>query len=178
MESADHRVSGRFDEYGQFRGNVRIYNEDFIDHVIPWTGGRGLETNCGPFEIEFGYVSGTQRESRLQPDEWKRITSKLNQIGGLYVYKDRIRILPYGNSDIDWLDIEERRTRGAGYYFFSYRRVFGAVKLTREHNGLLREKAGREGFQQDKTYRQLKDILENLFLQIAADFLRDSGGIL
>ncbi len=175
LEAADHRVSGAFDEYGQFLGSVRIYDEEISDHVIPWSGGSGHPTKCGPFEIEFGYVAGAQRESRLPPDEWKRITDKLNNIGGLYVYRDRIRILPYGNSDLDWLDIELRRNKGASYYFFSYRRVFGAVKLTREHNGLLREKAGREGFQQDKAYRQLKDILENLFLQLAADFFRDSG---
>jgi signal transduction histidine kinase len=175
LKSADHRISGRFDEYGQFRGNVRIYEEEISDHVISWTEGQGQPTRCGPFEVEFGYVAGAQRETRLPPDQWKRITDKLNQIGGVYVYRDRIRILPYGNSDVDWLNIEERRTKSASYYFFSHRRIFGAVKLTREDNGLLREKAGREGFQQDKAYRQLKDILENMFLQLAADFFRDSG---
>ena len=154
---------------------MRTYEEEIDNHIIPWSNGGGRPTNCGPFEIEFGYVAGAQRESRLPPDEWKRLKDKLNNIGGIYVYRDRIRILPYGNSDIDWLDIEKRRTKGAAYYFFSYRRVFGAVKLTRERNGQLREKAGREGFQQDKAYRQLKDILENLFLQLAADFFRDTG---
>jgi len=175
LNAADHRISGRFDDFGQFQGNVRIYDHKMENHVIPWNDGSGRTTNCGPFEIEFGYVTGSQRETRLPPDEWKRITDKLNKIGGIYVYRDRVRILPYGNSDVDWLDIEERRTRSAAYYFFSHRRVFGAVKLTREHNGLLKEKAGREGFQQDKAYRQLKDILENLFLQLAADFFRESG---
>ncbi|MEL7312235.1 MAG: ATP-binding protein [Pseudomonadota bacterium] len=175
LDSADHRVTGVFDEFGQFRGSVRVYDEEFEDHIIPWSDGSGRPTSCGPFEIEFGYVAGAQRETRLPLDEWKRITEKLNRIGGLYVYRDRIRVLPYGNADIDWLDIELRRNKGAAYYFFSYRRVFGAVKLTREHNAFLKEKAGREGFQQDKAYRQLKDILENLFLQLAADFFRDSG---
>ena len=175
LNSADHRISGSFDEYGQFQGIVRVYDQEIKNHVIPWNYGSGLPTQCGPFEIEFGYVAGAQRESRLPPDEWKSTTDKLNHIGGIYVYRDRIRILPYGNSDVDWLDIEERRTKGMGYYFFSYRRVFGAVILTREHNERLKEKAGREGFQQDKAYRQLKDILENLFLQLAADFFRESG---
>ena len=175
LTSADHRISGRFDKYGQFKGNVRIYEEEIDNHIIPWRDGGGRPTRCGPFEVEFGCVAGAQRESRLPPDEWKRITDKLNTIGGLYVYRDRIRILPYGNSDLDWLDIEQRRTKGMAYYFFSYRRVFGAVTLTREHNEQLKEKAGREGFQQDMAYRQLKGILENLFLQLAADFFRDSG---
>lgn len=175
LEAADHKISGRFDDYGQFCGDIRIYGEKIPNHIISWPNGNGQPTQCGPFEIEFGYVAGTQRETSLPPDEWKRITDKLNRIGGVYVYRDRIRILPYGNSDVDWLNIEERRTKSAAYYFFSHRRVFGAVKLTREHNSLLQEKAGREGFQQDKAYRQLKSILENLFLQLAADFFRESG---
>ena len=175
LQSADHLISGSFDEFGQFQGKVRIYDEEIENHIIPWRNGGGRVTRCGPFEVEFGCVAGAQRESRLPPDEWRRITDKLNKIGGLYVYRDRIRILPYGNSDIDWLDIEQRRTKGAAYYFFSYRRVFGAVKLTRTHNSHLKEKAGREGFRQDSAYRQLKDILENLFLQLAADFFRDTG---
>ncbi|MBA8838829.1 ATP-binding protein [Ochrobactrum sp. RH2CCR150] len=175
LEAADHRISGRFDEFGQFLGDIKIYGEDVRNHAVAWLDGQGQPTKCGPFEIEFGYVNGAQRESTLPPDEWKRISEKLNQIGGIYVYRDRIRVLPYGNSDVDWLNIEERRTKSASYYFFSHRRVFGAVKLTRQDNGFLHEKAGREGFQQDKAYRQLRNILENLFLQLAADFFRDSG---
>lgn len=175
LESADHKISGRFNEYGQFHGDIRIYEKLISGHVISWSGGKGRPTSCGPFEIEFGYVAGAQRESNLPPDEWKRIIDKLRNIGGIYVYRDRIRILPYGNSDVDWLNIEERRTKSAAYYFFSHRRVFGSVNLSRESNGSLREKAGREGFQQDKAYRQLKNILENLFLQLAADFFRHTG---
>ena len=175
LETADHKISGKFDEYGQFSGNIKVYNKKISNHVISWSEGQGQVTKCGPFEIEFGYVAGVQRETSLPPNEWKRIIDKLNRIGGIYVYRDRIRVLPYGNSDVDWLNIEERRTKSASYYFFSHRRVFGAVKLTREYNGLLKEKAGREGFQQDKAYRQLKDILLNLFLQLAADFFRESG---
>ena len=175
LEEADHRVSGQFDAFGQFQGNVRIYREEVVGHVIPWKEGGGHPTRCGPFEVEFGYVMGRQSETRLAPEEWQRLRDKLDKIGGVYVYRDRIRILPYGNSDVDWLNIEERRTKSASYYFFSHRRIFGAVKLTRQHNGHLKEKAGREGFQQDKAYRELKSILENLFLQLAADFFRESG---
>lgn len=175
LDTADHRINGQVDAFGQFQGNIRTYEEEIKDHVISWKNGSGKPTDCGPFEIELGYIAGTQRESRLPPDEWKRITDKLDRIGGVYVYRDRIRILPYGNSDVDWLDIELKRTKSAAYYFFSHRRIFGAVKLTREHNGLLKEKAGREGFQRDNAYRQLKDILENFFLQLAADFFRESG---
>ncbi len=169
---ADQFVSGHIDEYGQFKGTVRVYEEEHKDHVIPWKDGGGRPTACGPFKIEFGYLQGNQRESTADPEDFARLNRKLNNIGGLYVYRDSIRILPYGNSDVDWLNIEERRNRGFTYYFFSYRRIYGAVCLTRKKNTELMEKAGREGFQKDKAYRHLKNVLENLFLQLAADFFR------
>ena len=175
LNKADHHLVGKIDEFGQFRGLIRVYEEINDDYIIPWKEGGGNHTKCGPFEIEFGYIQGEQRVSRMIPDDWKEIYIKTEQIGGLYVFRDRIRILPYGNSDVDWLDIEQRRTRKASYYFFSYRRLFGAVKLSRAHNSALKEKAGREGFQQDKAYKQLKSILENIFLQLAADFFRDGA---
>ena len=48
---------------------------------------------------------------------------------------------------MDWLDIEFRRTKSAYYYYFSHRKMFGAVGLDGDRNRDLREKAGREGFQ-------------------------------
>lgn len=173
LASTDHRIIGEIDEYGQFKGTVRVYEQEHVDHVISWKESEGKPTACGPFALEFGYLQGAQRESHLAPEDWARLAAKLDNIGGLYVYRDRIRILPYGNSDVDWLDVELRRTKGAGHYFFSYRRLFGAVCLTKTANGRLQEKAGREGFQQDKAYRQFKSILENLLIQLAADFFRE-----
>jgi signal transduction histidine kinase len=84
-------------------------------------------------------------------------------------------VLPYGDNRFDWLDIERRRTLGAGYYFFSYRRLFGAILISRRGNEWLQEKAGREGFQQNQAYRQLREILVNLFLNLAAEFFRRGG---
>jgi len=172
LSLSDQFVSGEIDEYGQFRGIVRVYDQEYPDHIISWKDGGGKPTACGPFRVEFGYLQGNQRESMADPDDWAKLTQKLDKIGGLYVYRDRIRILPYGNSGVDWLDIEQRRNKGFGYYFFSYRRIYGGVCLTKQKNAALREKAGREGFQKDKAYRQFNSVLESLFIQLAADFFR------
>ena len=169
---SDQFVSGEIDEFGQFRGMVRVYDQEYPDHIISWKDGGGKPIACGPFRVEFGYLQGIQRESMADSDDYAKLDSKLKQIGGLYVYRDHIRILPYGNSDIDWLGIELRRNKGMGYYFFSYRRIYGAVCLTKQSNAALREKAGREGFQKDKAYRQFTSVLENLFSQLATDFFR------
>jgi len=100
------------------------------------------------------------------------MNAKLKRLGGLYVYMDGIRVQPYGRPDFDYLEIEERRTLGAGYYFFSYRRMFGAVSLTSQQNPGLHEKAGREGFTRGRAYSDFRELLINLLKQLAAEYFR------
>ena len=172
FESADHQFSGKIDEHGQFEGTFSIYGSKPETCTFEWPDAHGNRTACGPFMVKFAYVQGLPKDSRLPPEEYGRISAKLNKIGGLYIYRDGIRILPYGNSDYDFLGIERRRTKSAQDWFFSYRRMFGAIELSHEFNGNLMEKAGREGFITSPAYRQLRDIMENLFMQLAKTFFR------
>ncbi len=174
FESADHHLQGRFDEMGQFTGTISVYGNEF-EHLVPWTNRARKPAACGPFQINVAYVPGVQRQSKMPPEEFNRLTTKLDNFGGLYIYKDGIRILPYGDNDVDFLNIERRRSEGAAYYFFSYRRMFGAIELTQTENTGLAEKAGREGFQDNRAFREFRAILENFLKQIAADFFREGG---
>jgi hypothetical protein len=175
LNLSDHLLIGAVDEYGQFTGRLRVYDQVYDKLVVPWGGANGRATRCGPFTVKFGYLMGRAAESRLPPEQFQRLAYKLDHIGGLYMYRDGVRVLPYGDYSFDWLDVEKRRNKGAAYYFFSYRRMFGAVELTRAENAELQEKAGREGFQTNEAYRQIRDILINLLLQLAAEFFRKSG---
>lgn len=172
---SDHFLVGKVDSFGQFSGTLRVYEKAYVDWVFPWPGSRGRPTECGEFTVKFGYLQGEQKSSILDPETYQAMKAKTDSLGGLYVYRDGIRILPYGDHSFDWLEIEKRRTKQASYYFFSHRRMFGAVLLSRESNPDLQEKAGREGFQANTAYRQLRDILINLLLQLAAEFFRKGG---
>ena len=175
FQKADHHVMGAFDAFGQFRGTVQVYGAEAVDYLLPWPEAGGHPLLCGPLKISFAYVQGDARATKLPPEDHARLVVKLNRIGGLYIYRDGIRVLPYGTSDYDFLNIEQRRTKGASYYFFSYRRIFGVIDITREGNPHLVEKAGREGFRENRAYRQLKRLLENFFLQLAAEFFREGS---
>ena len=172
---ADHHFSGTFDEYGQFQGKINIYQDQEFDHKIPWAGNNYKITECGPFTISVAYIQGFLKQSIIDAENHARLFAKADKHGGLYIYKDNIRILPYGNSDYDWLDVERNRTKSASYYFFSFRRMFGVINMSRELNNSLKEKAGREGFIENKAYRQFRDILMNFFVQLAADFFREGS---
>ena len=176
FKSADHHIQGAFDEFGQFAGTVSVHGQEPERHAISWPSAQGQKTQCGPFDIRFAYVQGVAHESRMPRAQRADLIRKLERMGGLYVYRNGIRILPYGSPDYDFLKIEERRTFSAGYYFFSYRRLFGIIDLPPESKERLAEKAGREGFRENTAYRQFRAILVNFFIQLAAAYFRDEAG--
>jgi signal transduction histidine kinase len=173
---ADHHIEGHFDEYGQFNGNINIYGKKtYENHIITWQNTSGAPTECGPFRISLAIIQPELKKTNISADLHAKLWAKTKRLGGVYIYKDEIRILPYGSFDYDWLGIEYRRTKSASYYFFSHRNLFGYVDISQNTNNNLREKAGREGFRENKAYRQLRDILTNFLLQLTADFFRDDS---
>lgn len=97
---------------------------------------------------------------------------KLNSFGGLYVYRDNFRVLPYGRTEYDFLGFEERRSRSATYYYVSHRRICGYIGISREYNPYLKDKAGREGFIVNKPYREFQEDLIEFFTDFSVRYLR------
>lgn len=174
FDLVDHVIGGNFHPDGTFVGTVGLYGGKSIPYTLGW-GVAGRSPRCGPFKLSLGVLQGDPKESRLPADEFVLMSRRLRAQGGLYIYRDDIRVLPYGNSDVDYLEIEKRRTLNAGRYYFSHRRIFGAIELSAASNPGLQEKAGREGFRQNAAYRDFVTILENFLQQVALDFFRSGG---
>lgn len=174
---ADHQICGIFDKYGQFKGDISIYGEKtYKDYVVNWKDNHYRETLCGPFTINVAYIQGELKSSKLSIEDYSRIKAKGDKFGGLYVYRNNIRVLPYGDSDYDFLDVEKNRTKRFSTGFFSYRRMFGAISISeKDRKSKLIEKAGREGFIENKAYKELQSILKNFLWQLAADFFNDQS---
>ncbi|MCF7545729.1 ATP-binding protein [Pseudomonas petrae] len=175
FNEVDHHVIGTFDEFGQFQGNIGVYQKEPEPYVLNWDKADGTPTACGRFSLSFAYLQGAERDSLLSSEGYAKLKQKLDRHGGIYIYRDGVRVQPYGDSDYDFLDIERRRNLGASYYFYSYRRLFGVIELNGADNSRLTEKAGREGFRENKAYRDFRSILMNFFIQSAADFFREEG---
>lgn len=170
MRSADHWCKGTFNEHGFFEGELKIFDERFKYTFKP--NRPPGKTPYGPFSIEWGFSEGDFKNTNLNDEQFRQINDKLKVLGGLYIYRDNFRVLPYGRPEVDFLEFEERRTRGAGYYFFSHRRFIGHIDISRESNHGLKDKAGREGFIQNNSYRQFRDDLIEFFIDISTKYLR------
>jgi signal transduction histidine kinase len=179
FDACDHALMGDFDAEGTFTGQLRVFDNPAID--VCFNRPRALQKTVrmpGPFRLSFAYLQGVKRDSmtyRRDPALWNRLRTRINELGGIYLYRDGVRILPYGGPDYDWLGVERRRTQGASYYFFSHRRMLGAVELSREANSGLQEKAGREGFQENAEFRALRGLVQELLIWTASEFFREDS---
>ncbi len=175
FREVDHHISGRFDEFGQFQGKVGVYQTEPIDYVLNWRNSDGRPTACGPFNFSIAVVQSEIKDSLVEPGQHARLFQKLRRHGGIYIYKDGIRVQPYGGTEYDFLDVERRRTQKASRFYYSFRNMMGAVELSSACNAELVEKAGREGFRENRAYRQFRSILINFLIQSAADFFVEQG---
>lgn len=168
FDKADHFIKGHVDESGMFSGTVRVFNQtvSYSYRPVRLPG----NTPYGAFDLELGEMEGQAKSSLLGPEEYSAITKKTDRFGGLYIYRDKFRVLPYGRTDYDFLKFEERRSKGAGYYFFSHRNMFGYIAISRSGNKDLVDKAGREGLIENKAYREFKKDLIALFVDLGKSF--------
>lgn len=167
---ADHLIKGTIDDEGRFVGEIKVFNQTIqYDYRRPQAPGKTL---YGPIEIGLGVVEARQHSSLLSTEKYLEMDKKTDDFGGLYLYRDKFRVLPYGRPDYDFLGFEERRNKRAGEYFFSYRKMFGYIAITREQNKRLKDKAGREGLIDNEAYRQFKQDLIALFVDIARNYFK------
>lgn len=175
FKKCDIFILGKLDGAGNFNGKIRIYDKtiEYSERINQ----RKLysKTNYGECTIKLGYMIGVEADSTLKGVNFDLMKRKLENYGGIYLYRDGFRVLPYGRADKDFLSLEERRTKGIAHYFFSYRRMFGFIGLTRRGNPELKDKAGREGLISNIHYRAFVADLEGLFISLAADFFREKS---
>jgi signal transduction histidine kinase len=166
---ADVVIDGVFDGEGSFNGTLKLYDE-LINYSYTNPRKKNLRSFYGSFPIKVGVSQGKESESKLESNAWKRISDKVRANGGLYIYRDNFRVLPYGRTDFDFLGFEKRRALRASSYF-SHRRMFGYIELSRDINNKLNDKSSREGLINNSAYRTFKNDLESFFIELAQDFL-------
>jgi signal transduction histidine kinase len=120
-------------------------------------------TSCGPFAFAF-YVFdfSTDAKGSYQLDSADKQLIKEHRI---YLYRDGIRVYPYGDPEDDWLGIDIYRGTIRASEFLSNDQVVGYVNITQTDNPKLQDKTNREGLidQGDST----SDFVELLRLVLA-----------
>lgn len=176
-DDMEHVISGNIDADGVFRGQIKAFGEwreTGADYVIrppaDYAPPRGTKTFVGPFSIHISTYERTRENSTHTDDRHARLNALAERYSGFLIYRNGLRILPYGRVDSDFFEIEQRRSVGLGREFWNARRMFGRVALSREQNPNLRDKAGREGFIDNRAAKALRTIVVNILRTSARDY--------
>ncbi|MGN7360437.1 ATP-binding protein [Paenibacillus sp. SAF-054] len=172
-------IEGKF--YGELfapNGELELLKECNLDFRsgIDVTAGitNPAENYCGPIKLELCHYEKNPKNSGLTSEQIELLNSRIDYIGGLKVYRDNVRILPYGDPENDFLNLEQSRSKNAGRYLFSHRNLFGKIELTSEDNPFLEDKSSREGLIENNQYHYFVKVLQNLLFTVAVDYVTSS----
>lgn len=179
LQSLEHFVDGAFDEHGVFRGEVKAYGKAFgpIEYIPSQPPPTAPRDRVGPFRVMIGAFEPEAKSSTHSAEVHAKIALRAETHSGLNVYRDGLRVMPYGRPENDFFKIEERRTGNAGREFWSSRRLLGRIAITRGGNPNLRDKAGREGLIDNTAARAMQALTIDLLRRLARDFYGSASDV-
>lgn len=130
---SDKKMSG-LSLFREFKRDIENRNLSVKDYV----------TTCGNFSFEF-YVFDPDKKNvrskyKLDETDWEIV--KKNRV---FLYRDGIRVFPYGSVQDDWLQVDTIRGTQRASAMFSNDQVVGYINITYKGNPNLKDKTNREG---------------------------------
>lgn len=179
LEELEHGVEGSVDSEGYFRGRVKVFGKWFEDYTVKPKQIYKMrrDSQFGPFHIRIGAFERTPNNTSLSNELYVFFSEQAELYGGFRVYRDGLRVMPYGRIENDYFGIEERRSKRAGTHFWANRRMFGRVSISRDHNPNLKDKAGREGFIENRASKLFREVVENILTAIAKKYFSSESDI-
>ena len=92
--------------------------------------------------------------------------------GGIMVFRDGFRVLPYGGPDDDWLDLD-RKALASGGYKVNRAQLIGRLTITSRDNPALTDQTNREGLRDSPEKQALQKLLRYVLVTELKVFLDD-----
>lgn len=178
----EHRLEGRVNSRGEFLGSIRAFGQWLPDKCeIPPPRDLALpdrrNTFVGPFELYIASLEFTRAASTHGDIDFEQYREMAQLYSGFMLFRDGLRVLPYGRPDNDFFEIESRRSKHVGREFWNHRQMFGRLAITREANPNLKDKAGREGLIDNRAAQTLKQLVSNILMVSARRYFGSEAPI-
>lgn len=121
-----------------------------------------IDTCCGPISYEVFVFLKDKRLYKSLSVENKSIDDYLDAFCGVKIYRDGFRILPFGDKDNDWLELNATRTGSPEFRIATYNTI-GVVYITRDKNPGLQDVLSRENMYDTPQYASLKRFVNEAF---------------
>lgn len=163
LNRAAYRLQGQVDSEGLLHFNDATGTHSIVDlrAKMPdqFWGENGLLRLplCGPFGIALhAWDLDLMGLRRAGMDRTMR--QILKQWSGVSIYRDRFRVLPYGEKDDDWLELNQRRVNNPTLRL-SNNQIIGIIEITQHDNPDLRDRTSREGMIDTAAFTDLKQLV-------------------
>lgn len=119
-------------------------------------------STAGPFDFEFRVWNRDNDSMEILAQEIdstvKNIKNDLDDLAGISIYRDNFRVIPYGNKNNDWLNLNIRRVNNPTLRL-SNNQIVGYVSISLDRNPELKDQSNREGIVESQSFTDLKEFI-------------------
>jgi signal transduction histidine kinase len=167
VDGMEHRLEGTIDASGVFRGWVRAFGRTVDEQCIieapkDLTFSSRTDGSVGPLDLFISSMEFDRRNSTHTDAEFAFYKDLAARYAGFMIFRDGLRVMPYGRPDNDFFEIDSRRSFHAGREFWNHRQMFGRLAISRRLNPNLKDKAGREGLVDNRAAKTLRELISNI----------------
>lgn len=147
--------------YSKLKGKEEVLN--LPKSVFP------KDYTAGPFSFEFkiwdrdndNLINLAKETNSLV----NNVKQDLDELCGISIYRDNIRVLPYGNQNNDWVRLDIRRVNNPTLRL-SNNQIVGYVSIGIETNPKLQDQSNREGLVESQAFEDLKEYIKCLLNEV------------
>lgn len=125
--------------------------------------------SAGPFSFEFKvWDRDSENLSSIATETnsiIKNVKRDLDDLCGISIYRDDIRVLPYGNQNNDWVRLDLRRVNNPTLRL-SNNQIVGYISIGLETNPELKDQSNREGIVEGQAFEDIKDYVKLLLNEV------------
>ena len=110
-----------------------------------WCSDNDRTPDCGPFSFTFYAFDLAKPDRTILNDDLKKFIKE----NFVYVLRDGVRVYPYGEKGIDWLNLDKLRSTYRAGQFISYNDLTGFIYISQEKNPQLKDASNRQGIVND-----------------------------
>jgi signal transduction histidine kinase len=149
------------------KGICEVVSKRFeIDDTIEVNGTFGLLKDVH-FKVYYFIYNFEWYEGYIPKMEYHKISDLADENGGIKLYRNGFRVLPYGEKGNDWINIEKTqlKTQDNAYVPFSNNNFFGFVEIIDKDGKLFEETSSREGLIENDALTQLTTFVNSSLRQ-------------
>lgn len=149
----DKTVHGYYEEKGCERFDIQIK----IDEL----------TACGDFKFDTKFFLRDTESLKDFNYGVNAARNILNEYCGVKLYRDGLRVRPYGDTGNDWLFLDSEKITDTHSFKIGNNQLIGKVDITSEKNSLLIDATNREGIIENEAYDNLVAIIKRYISEIS-----------